>query len=181
MLELDHVNLPLTADTQEITRICKDLEAFIRRQSRSNNGQLARLASSPSNCELVVLAKSLIAERSFRARCFTEQDFGEPVWDILLDLYVSGYSSRRVSVTSACIAANVPATTALRYVSVLTSQGVLIRVLDEADARRVFVILSESARQAMREYLRRVYETRHAFPAVGEAPSQHERQHQISR
>jgi DNA-binding MarR family transcriptional regulator len=175
MLELDYVHLPLMIATREITRICKDLEELIRHQPRLYNVQPAALASSPANCELVVLAKSLISERSLRTRCFTELEFGEPVWDILLDLYVSGYSSRRVSVTSACIAANVPATTALRYISILTVQGILIRVLDETDARRVFVILSETARQAMREYLRRLYEIRYASREADVELSQHAR------
>jgi hypothetical protein len=175
MLELNDIQLPLVTTTQEISRICKELDQIIRRQPRSITGQAVELASSPEHGDLVALAKSLIAERSLRARCFTELDFGEPIWDILLDLYVSGFSSRRVSVSSACIASNVPATTALRYISVLTGQGVLIRVLDKSDARRVFLILSESACQAMREYLRRVYERRYASREADVKPSQHAR------
>ena len=41
--------------------------------------------------------------------------FGEPAWDILLDLYIAYHEKSAVSVSSVCIAAAVPATTGLRH------------------------------------------------------------------
>lgn len=161
MLELDYVHLPLEVTTQEITRLCKELEALVRNELPANQ---TSVSAQPSDGELVALGKSLIKERSDRAKFLTGLDFGEPAWDIVLDLYVNHLCKRQVSISSASIAANVPATTALRHLSTLTSQGFLIRVCDTNDARRVFLILSEEIRRTMREYLCSVLAARHVSP-----------------
>lgn len=71
--------------------------------------------------------------------------FADPAWDILLDLYVSQLRGRRVSVSSACIAGNVPATTALRYIKMLCDEGLIERVPDADDNRRIWVQLKPKA------------------------------------
>ncbi len=71
--------------------------------------------------------------------------FGEPAWDILLDLYLAHLDQREVSVSSACIAASVPPTTGLRYLARLERQGLVKRTPDGIDKRRVLVTLSERA------------------------------------
>jgi DNA-binding MarR family transcriptional regulator len=55
-------------------------------------------------------------------------------------------------VTSACIGSAVPATTALRWISILERQGLLMREADPGDARRVYVRLSPRGYEAMLEY-----------------------------
>ncbi|WP_447726028.1 hypothetical protein [Sphingomonas koreensis] len=62
--------------------------------------------------------------------------FADPAWDLLLDLLASQYLGRRVSISSACIAANVPPTTALRWIEKLVLQGLLVREDDPMDRRR---------------------------------------------
>lgn len=84
--------------------------------------------------------------------------YGEPVWDILLDLYISHHSSTPVYVSSLCIGAKVPITTGLRYVSALEKSGWLKRTPDRADHRRVLVTLSASAIERMNSYFDRVAE-----------------------
>lgn len=68
--------------------------------------------------------------------------FADPAWDILLDLLACGHENRRITVSSACIAAAVPATTALRWIKALVDGGVVLRIEDPADRRRVFVELA---------------------------------------
>jgi DNA-binding MarR family transcriptional regulator len=57
-----------------------------------------------------------------------------------------------VPVSSLCIAAAVPATTALRWVKNMTDTGLFVRRADPHDGRRVFVELSREASVAMRRY-----------------------------
>lgn len=71
--------------------------------------------------------------------------FGEPAWDVLLDLYLAHLDQRAVSVSSACIAACVPPTTGLRYLNKLERNGLLNRESDPADHRRVIVSLTPRA------------------------------------
>ena len=99
------------------------------------------------------MALRLLKDRRDRHKFFSATLFGEPVWDILLDLYVRGASNQPTSVTSACIASGVPATTALRYIRLLERQGLVARRADAADARRNFLELSPRGQALLDNYL----------------------------
>lgn len=71
--------------------------------------------------------------------------FADPAWDIMLDLYAAHLEDRKISVSSACIAAAVPATTALRWLKTLSDNGQIVRVPDLDDGRRIFVAISEDS------------------------------------
>lgn len=99
------------------------------------------------------LARQTYDDRRRRTKIFKSEDlFGEPAWDIMLDLFIATKERRRVSVTSACIGSAVPSTTALRWISILEKQGFLVREADPGDARRVYVKLSARGYAAMLEY-----------------------------
>ena len=70
---------------------------------------------------------------------------------MLLDLLQAEISQLRVPVSSLCIAASVPATTALRWLKMMTQQGIFLRRADPHDGRRVFVELAPAS-QALRRY-----------------------------
>ncbi len=96
--------------------------------------------------------RQLIANRQARARFFDAELFGDPAWDMLLDLTAAHGEGARVSVTSLCIAAGVPATTALRWLTQMVESGIFLRVPDPADRRRAFIALSDKAMAAMAGY-----------------------------
>jgi DNA-binding MarR family transcriptional regulator len=98
-------------------------------------------------------ARRLLRERRRRDQFFDPALFGEPAWDMLLDLCAAREEGVRVSVTSLCIAAAVPATTALRWLIVLERAGMIVRCDDAKDRRRVFVSLSDAAFDALQGYL----------------------------
>jgi DNA-binding MarR family transcriptional regulator len=104
--------------------------------------------------------RSVIRARRLRARYFREDLFADPAWDMLLDLLQAEIAQLRVPVSSLCIAASVPATTALRWLKTMVSQGIFVRRADPHDGRRVFVELAPEASQALRRY----------FADVGQAP-----------
>jgi hypothetical protein len=89
--------------------------------------------------------RHLISMRRLRDRFFSAELFADPAWDIILDLAASRIEGRSVSVSSLCIAAAVPPTTALRWIRLMTDQQLLVRRADPADARRMFIGLSEPA------------------------------------
>lgn len=80
--------------------------------------------------------------RGLRHRFLDPELFGEPAWDILLDLYSANLAQKRVAVGSVCIASGVPATTAIRWLKVMETKGLVRRLPDPTDARRTFVELS---------------------------------------
>lgn len=59
-----------------------------------------------------------------------------------------------MTVSSLCVAAAVPPTTALRWIGLLTERGLLVRAVDDADRRRAFVGLSDTAARALGGWLR---------------------------
>jgi hypothetical protein len=100
--------------------------------------------------------RSVIRARRLRGRFFPEDLFADPAWDMLLDLLQAEIAQLRVPVSSLCIAAAVPATTALRWLKSMTDQGIFVRRSDPHDGRRVFVELSRDASAAMRAYFSEV-------------------------
>ncbi len=96
--------------------------------------------------------RQVIRARRLRARFFDEELFADPAWDMLLDLLQAEIAQHRVPVSSLCIAAAVPATTALRWIKSMTDAGLFKRRADPHDGRRVFVELAPTASDAMRRY-----------------------------
>ena len=100
--------------------------------------------------------RAIIRARRLRDQYFSAELFADPAWDMLLDLLAARLERRRVAVSSLCIAAAVPATTALRWIKTLTDHGLFVRAADPQDGRRVYIELSEPAAAGMESYLRAV-------------------------
>lgn len=109
----------------------------------------------PATNELALASKirSAIKGRRMRDQFFEPALFADPAWDMLLDLFAARLEHARVSVSSLCIAAAVPPTTALRWISTLSEAGLIEREADPLDKRRAFIGLSEGASGGMRDYV----------------------------
>ena len=112
--------------------------------------------TSPSPDVEAETVRAVIRARRLRARFFSEELFADPAWDMLLDLLQAEIAQLRVPVSSLCIAAAVPATTALRWIKTMTEAGLFNRREDPHDGRRIFVELSHEASQALRRYFAEV-------------------------
>lgn len=96
--------------------------------------------------------RRMLRQRRLREQYFPADLFADPAWDMLLDLYAARLERQPVSVSSLCIAAAVPATTALRWIKTMTDAGIFLREADPRDGRRIFIALAESACEAMTSY-----------------------------
>lgn len=96
--------------------------------------------------------RAIIRARRARGKYLPADLFADPAWDMLLDLLQAELVQHRVPVSSLCIAAAVPATTALRWIKSMTDRGLLVRRPDPHDARRVFMELARQTSYAMRQY-----------------------------
>lgn len=101
---------------------------------------------------LGLFAAEVYRDRRRRARHLSARLFGEPAWDILLDLYVAACRGQSVSVSNACLAADAPASTALRWVQHLQAEGLVERLADPKDARRHYVRLTDAGMDRMSAY-----------------------------
>lgn len=98
-------------------------------------------------------AQLTYALRRSRAKLFKDDSlFGEPAWDILLDLYIADLKEIKLSITDACIGSAVPSTTALRWITILQQADLLTRQGDTRDARRAYLSLTERGYGLMHEF-----------------------------
>lgn len=118
---------------------------------------LARLAAAAMVVPVAPLdaarLRAVIEARRARDQFFPAAIFGEPAWDMLLDLACAVVDGHDVAVSSLCIAAAVPTTTALRWIKTMIDLQLFERRADPNDARRAFVSLSAPALAVMTRYL----------------------------
>jgi len=96
--------------------------------------------------------RRMLRQRRMREQYFPADLFADPAWDMLLDLYAARLERQPVSVSSLCIAAAVPATTALRWIKTMTDAGLFLREADPHDGRRIFIGLAEGAFDSLARY-----------------------------
>ena len=91
---------------------------------------------------LVAFARQLQGLQRSRAGHLGGDLFGDPAWDILLDLFISHHEHKRLSVSAVCIGVSGSSATALRYLALLQVTGLVSRTQDASDGRRSYVDLT---------------------------------------
>jgi hypothetical protein len=127
-------------------------------------GFRAEPAGEPLTATRATDVRDVIRARRMRAAHFPDDLFADPAWDMLLDLFAAELEHRRVSVSSLCIAAAVPGTTALRWIGSMIEARLFDRYADPNDRRRAFISLSATARAGMQQYF-------HAVRRAGLSPA----------
>lgn len=127
------------------------VEITLPRADGSNNRYAVNLE------DLSASAKRVYEQRRVRDRVFQEPElFGEPVWDMLLDIAVAEERGSCLSVTSVCIGSCVAETTALRWLKVMEVRGLTCREADPRDGRRSFIRLTEDGHEKLKRYFEEV-------------------------
>lgn len=107
-------------------------------------------SSDPTIDDWLEAALDAYNMRRQREKVFADLDlFGEPTWDILLDLFIGELKNLRMQTTSVCIGAQVPQTTGLRWIALLEKQNLVRRYRDTADSRRVYIQLTDYGLRGM--------------------------------
>jgi hypothetical protein len=135
--------------SDEIGRIARTLAGL----SASSEAASAPPTEPRGTAARLQVARTEIRLRRLREQYFDRALFADPAWDMLLDLAAAEIERRRVAVSSLCIAAAVPATTALRWIAQMSEHGLLERYPDPDDGRRVFIALTRPASDGMMRYL----------------------------
>lgn len=98
-------------------------------------------------------AERILGKRRLRERYLGSAVVGEPAFDLLLELFVQEAEGRAVYTTSAAVASGAPLTTALRQIAMLVESGLVRRLPDPIDRRRVIVQLTPEGMRTMTDYL----------------------------
>lgn len=155
---LHDVNRGSNGRLQQISVEVGRIAAVLAELSEEENVHAAGPAQSDKAISASTI-RAIIRARRLRERFFPNELFADPAWDMMLDLMAARLEDRQVAVSSLCIAAAVPPTTALRWIKTLTSEGVFARQSDPQDGRRVYVELTDSAAASFEAYLRAVSRT----------------------
>jgi DNA-binding MarR family transcriptional regulator len=153
----DQNTMRLRQLSEEVSRIASTLARLSSAPPLAHMPRPARAeANEDPPAVPVEQVRNVIRARRLRSRFFAEDLFADPAWDMLLDLLQAEISQLRVPVSSLCIAASVPATTALRWLRSMVDQQLFVRRADPHDGRRVFVELAPDTSRALRGYFAEV-------------------------
>ncbi|HEX8443120.1 MAG TPA: MarR family winged helix-turn-helix transcriptional regulator [Allosphingosinicella sp.] len=132
--------------SEEASRIASALASLSESEAQREIGQ-----ERPIDAARV---RAIIRARRLRDQFLGADLFADPAWDMLLDLMAARLEGQRVPVSSLCMAAAVPPTTALRWIKVLSEQGIFVRTADPQDGRRIYIELADEIAAALDAYLR---------------------------
>ena len=128
-----------------------------RQAPRPATVQVAAAPTAPdAPQDSLAVLQAIQRKRAARDKFFPKGLFEDPCWDMLLDLMINHLQGRRISVSSLCIASGVAQTTALRRIADLHDQGLVRRIADDKDGRRVFIELTDAGVAAMKRYVESV-------------------------
>ena len=96
--------------------------------------------------------RNLLRARARRADFFRPNLFSDPAWDMLVALYAAELEQIRLTIAGLTRASRVPATTALRWMDALLTEGLIQRKNNPFDRREIFVELSPGGLQAIKAY-----------------------------
>lgn len=95
-----------------------------------------------SSMRLAQVATSMRAAARRRTRHLSGEWFGEPAWEMLLELFIQFAGGARVSTKSLAIASGAPDTTALRIMDRLEAAALITRSPSQMDKRVTLVSLT---------------------------------------
>jgi DNA-binding MarR family transcriptional regulator len=109
----------------------------------------SRIESTRDHLPTFQLRDAELKLRRNRDEHFPESYFSGSIWDILLELDRAERQGLTYVVSDIGIAANIPPTTALRFLGILENDKMIVRTPDPKDRRRVNVSLTAKARAAI--------------------------------
>lgn len=134
-----------------IDELARSIDAFRRSLADLRPSLIADSSVSDAEGQ----ARQIYQSRRRRTGLFPNSDdlFGEPAWDMLLDLFIAGEAGREMTMSDAVAGACASPTTGHRWVTTMEARGLIERFADPHDRRRTLVRLSDVAVQGMRQYL----------------------------
>lgn len=120
----------------------EDIDSIQPRFQEADSPRLSRIAGA------------VLKARAERADFLPCDVFGEPGWNMLLELFTAREQEQRIAVTSLCIASLAPTTTALRWVDKLVASDLVVLKPSTSDGRVIYVELSRNGFLSMQRYFR---------------------------
>jgi predicted transcriptional regulator len=142
----------------KLNRIAEAVDGLARQEPGSETGSAApscplAMDAGPAASELSTQLSMIMSFRERRRSILDYDFFGEPAWDMLLDLTEAHMRGKDISMTSLCVASHAPQSTAFRYIQLMLNAGLIEREDDPLDRRRINLRLTKRGLASMQELL----------------------------
>lgn len=107
--------------------------------------------NTPGGDHRLVLCRALIRKRKLARDLLGPNLCSNPIWDMLLDLYVADREGKLLYIWPLSVAGNVPISSAHRKIDLMVQKGFVRRIVDESDRRRVGIQLSAPFRDMLEQ------------------------------
>ncbi len=148
---------------ESVVALIKDLTAKLSAVAEEFSGRAERVddrvpdqQGERGRSSSLDMAQTLIDQRRMRRRFLPDDLFHEPAWDMLLALYLAWHANKVMNVKTLVSAADAPVTTSQRWIDHLAKLGLVTRVVDPTDRRRIEVTLSHMGLEAIDGYLKAI-------------------------
>ena len=105
-----------------------------------------------TKARFVEIAKSQYHSRRVRERFFEKKIFGEPAWDMLLELYASELNDEKISTSNLILSSSSPSSTALRWIKHLEDGGLVFKQSSHIDGRVQYQKITSNGFESMTKY-----------------------------
>ena len=95
-----------------------------------------------------------IHARRRRGQYFANEMFGEPAWDMLLELFYAELKQVRMTFSRLSRLTGIAQGTVARWLRLFEEKGLLHRRQDPFDSRSIFIMLTPAASQAMHQFFK---------------------------
>lgn len=119
-------------------------------QPKDRTGAANRLTDE---CQMLRAAKQTLERRRLREAEFRPTFFGEPAWEMLLELYIRDSSGASTTTAHLQAGSGSPPSTVLRWLQQLERENLVIRYAHPVDHGTDFVELTDEARDSLERYL----------------------------
>lgn len=137
------------------TRHITSRDQIARQGSRTSSVVFKSPRQRPNEDEDAALenARATLRRRLLRRQLIgAEELFGEPAWEMLIDLFIHEGEGKLLSTSDLCVTSTIPMSSALRLVQKLCDAGLIDRFPDLMDARRSLVRLRPDTAHRLRAY-----------------------------
>lgn len=130
---------------EEARRALEVLNQYFDDSSESSSSALRGDPVSLSVRQKRELARSHLRSGLLRKEVLGAELSSEYCWMILMALYLSRCDASRMCVTDIVYSTGIPAATVIRWLTLLSSRGLVFRSPDRNDARRTWIVLDDTA------------------------------------
>ncbi|GAB5486450.1 MAG: hypothetical protein Pars2KO_00200 [Parasphingorhabdus sp.] len=157
---MDNVNEEIAALESLLSQGLEQIHAVKRIASngQSRHDDKDTLTNNVDDDALVNRAENLLKWSRLKAQSLNLGTglFSDSCWDMCLDIYICDLKGEQITVSSVAHSSGIPMTTAMRYINVMSEEGLLEKKPNPSDNRMVFVSTSSSCKDRISDILQKL-------------------------